>query len=468
PAHSFRTPMNGVVGTAELLEREPLSERQKRMVGTIRSSAAALMRIIDDVLDFSKIEAGRMELEEAPCSLRGLIANAAEMLTAQVEKKGLKLTTEVEASTPDALLADATRLHQILVNLIGNAVKFTEVGSITVRARAVDQDANGVTLALSVSDTGIGMTAEQQSRLFKPFSQADSSTTRRYGGTGLGLSIVRRLAELMGGAATLESTPGRGSTFTVTVVVRRAPAAAASAVDRPEPLALMTNGRRVLAVDDSEINLEVLVGQFDVLGIALDTATNGIGGLTLWRERGHALVLTDIHMPDMDGFELTRQMRAEEAAQDRPRTPIVALTANALKGEAERCLEAGMDDYLTKPLTLDRLREAVARWAVSQAGPPAIDRSVVESMFGGNAQSVARVLDRFRVAGAKLVADIAGARQDGQQLVDLAHKLKGAARAAGAMVLGDLAAILEKSGHSGDIDALQAEWHRVAAELSAG
>jgi len=214
----------------------------------------------------------------------------------------------------------------------------------------------------------------------------------------------------------------------------------------------------------------VLVGQFEILGIGLDTATNGIEALTLWRERGHALVLTDIHMPDMDGFELTRQMRAEESALDRPRTPIMALTANALKGEAERCLEAGMDDYLTKPLTLERLREAMARWVRGQAAAPrhAIDRSVVEGMFGGNERSVARVLGRFREAGVRLVAEIAAARGDPQELSELAHKLKGAARAAGAVALGDIAAALEKSGSSGDVDALEAEWQRVATELRAG
>jgi signal transduction histidine kinase/DNA-binding NarL/FixJ family response regulator len=466
-SHEIRTPMNGVVGTAELLDREPLSPRQKRMIGTIRSSAAALMHIIDDVLDFSKIEAGRMELEEAPCSLRSLIQGAAEMLMAPAQKKGLSLSTAVEEGTPDSLLADATRLHQILFNLIGNAVKFTEVGSIAVRARAVAQDEETVTLALSVSDTGIGMTAEQQSRLFRPFSQADSSTTRRYGGTGLGLSIVRRLAELMGGHATLESAPGHGSTFTVTVTVKRVDGPTA-ATEKTEALALTAHGLRVLAVDDSEINLEVLVGQCEILGLALDTATNGIEALDLWRARNHALVVTDIHMPDMDGFELTRQIRAEEDALRRPRTPIVALTANALKGEAERCLEAGMDDYLTKPLTLDRLREAVARWAINEAAPPAIDRSVVEGMFGGNSAAVTRVLTRFREAGAKLIGEIAASRQDREHLAELAHKLKGAARAAGAMALGDIAATVEKSGRGEDVEALQAEWQRVAATLSAG
>ena len=463
-SHEIRTPMNGVVGTAELLEREPLSERQKRMVGTIRSSAAALMRIIDDVLDFSKIEAGRMELEEAPCSLKQLMAGAADLVTAQVEKKRLAVTTEIAIGTPDALLADATRLRQILFNLVGNAVKFTEAGSIAIAARAVAQDNDTVTLALSVSDTGIGMNAEQQERLFKPFSQADNSTTRRYGGTGLGLSIVRRLAELMGGTVTVESTPGIGSTFTITAKVRRGEGPAP--VEKTESLPLSAIGLRVLAVDDSDINLEVLIGQFGFLGIALDTAANGIQALRLWRARGHALVLTDVQMPDMDGFELTRQMRAEEEAMGRPRTPIVALTANALKGEGDRCLEAGMDDYVTKPLTLERLREAVARW-VTDEGEPAIDRSVVEAMFGGNSQAVRRVLDRFRAAGARLVEQIAGARQDPKALVELAHKLKGAARSAGAMALGDLADALEKSGRAADLDALQLEWRRVDAELRA-
>jgi len=468
-SHEIRTPMNGVVGTAELLEREPLTERQRRMVGTVRSSAAALMRIIDDVLDFSKIEAGRMELEEAPFSLRGLIAATAEALSVQIERKGLGLTIEIDSDTPDALLADATRLRQILLNLIGNAAKFTEVGTVAVRARTLVMDDTMVTLALSVADTGIGMTADQQARLFKPFSQADSSTTRRYGGTGLGLSIVRRLAELMGGTVTAESSPGRGSTFTVTIKVRRGNDFA-SAEDKMEALPLPAKGLRVLAVDDSEVNLEVLVGQFEILGLPLDTAGNGIEALTLWRDRAYALVLTDIHMPDMDGFELTRQIRAEEAIMPgRPRIPIVALTANALKGEADRCLAAGMDDYLTKPLTLERLREAVARWAMGKTEEetqPAVNRSVVEEMFGGNEKAIARVLARFKDAGARLVHEIGTARDNPEKLTELAHKLKGAARAAGAMVLGDLAATLEKSGRSADVDVLRMEWHRVSAELT--
>ena len=476
-SHEIRTPMNGVVGTAELLDREPLNERQKRLVGTVRSSAAALLRIIDDVLDFSKIEAGRMELEEAPFSLRALIEGTTETLSVQVEKKGLSIDAFVEPGTPDSVLADATRIRQILFNLIGNATKFTDRGTITVRARALSADAEHVTLGLTISDTGIGIDATQQARLFQPFSQADSSTTRRYGGTGLGLSIVRRLAELMDGTVAVESAPGKGSTFAVTLRLKRAAQEAIAGPATVEPLPLQTAGRRVLAVDDYDVNLEVLAGQFEILGLTLDTAINGIEALNLWREKAYALVLTDIHMPDMDGFELTRQIRAEEVLRrDRPRTPVVALTANALKGEAERCLSAGMDDYLTKPLTLDRLREAVARWMTPLApattdAPPAangtaIDRSVVAQMFGDNPATIARILGRFRDAGTKLIAEIEAARSNPKQLGELAHKLKGAARAAGAVPLGDLAAALEKSGRASDFEPLKADWQRVAAELS--
>ncbi len=247
--------------------------------------------------------------------------------------------------------------------------------------------------------------------------------------------------------------------------------AAETAVTPPatEPVPLQTARLRVLAVDDYDVNLEVLAGQCEILGVTLDTALNGIEALTLWRERPYTLVLTDIHMPDVDGFELTRQIRVEEGVHTgRARTPVVALTANALKGESERCLSAGMDDYLTKPLTLDRLREAVARWTAPPAAPAsaAVDRSIVAQMFGNNAAAIARVLGRFRDAGTKLLGEIDAARADPGQLVELAHTLKGAARAAGAVHLGDLAAAVEQSGLGADIVPLQAEWQRVVADLT--
>ena len=283
-------------------------------------------------------------------------------------------------------------------------------------------------------------------------------------------------SDLMDGDVTVKSAPGEGSTFTVTLKAKRA--AEVPLQTSTDPLPLPAAGMRVLAVDDYDVNLEVLEGQFEILGVPLDVARDGIEALTLWRANRYALVLTDIHMPDMDGFELTRQIRVEEGARPGTvRTPIVALTANALKGEADRCIAAGMDDYLTKPLTLDRLREAVARWtvvpegaaALAEATAPldaAIDRSVVAQMFGDNQAAIARVLGRFKDAGARLVGEIGAAQADPNQLKELAHKLKGAARAAGAVRLGDLAAALEKSGAATDVAAVGAEWQRVAQELT--
>ena len=475
-SHEIRTPMNGVVGTAELLDHEDLTARQKRLVGMVRGSAAALLRIIDDVLDFSKIEADRLELEEMPCSLRAVIDETVEALSAQIEKKGLTIAATVEPGTPDALLCDATRLRQILFNLIGNAAKFTDAGSIAVRVQALSVDAGAVTLALSVADTGIGMNEAEQARLFQPFTQADSSTTRRYGGTGLGLSIVRRLAQLMNGDVSVQSAPGAGSTFTVSLRLKRS-AELPHAPRQHEPAALPASDALVLAVDDSEVNLKVLAGQFEVLGVALETAADGHTALALWRRWTYALVLTDVGMPGMDGMEFTRQLRAEERAEpQRRRTPVVALTAHAMKGEAERCLAAGMDDYLTKPLTLDRLRVAVARWAMASGSASipdlpgvgsdrAVDRTVVAGLLDGDEEAAGRVFASFRKSGAGLLADIMASTDDSRRLGELANTLEGAARAVGAVRLGDLAAALERSNSASNIVALQVEWRRVAAEL---
>jgi len=490
-SHEIRTPMNGVLGSAELLEREALNERQRRLVGTVRTSATALLRIIDDVLDFSKIEAGRMELEHAPFSLRALVDGTVETLRVQAQRKGLDLVASMAPNCPDALIGDATRVRQILFNLIGNAIKFTEVGNVRVVARATGGAGSTVVLSLSVADTGIGLTGVQAAGLFQPFAQADSSTTRRFGGTGLGLSIVRRLAQLMGGDVTVSSEPGKGSTFTATLTIEADVAGALDPARTVQPPAgasedaeAVRHAGRVLAVDDYDVNLEVLAGQLGILGVSADLARDGIEALTHWRAGAYALVLTDIHMPDMDGFELTRQIRTEEAGNpDRPRTPIVALTANALKGEAERCLAAGMDDYLTKPLTLERLRATLDRWlavpSVSDAAPepqvPAIDRNAMARLFGNNPDVVARMLARFRDSGARLIneLDAHAASRDLAALAETAHKLKGAARTAGAAALGDIAATLEQAARDGQSErcrvhagAAAAEWRKVERSLA--
>jgi signal transduction histidine kinase/ActR/RegA family two-component response regulator len=365
-SHEIRTPMNGVIATAELLGLQPIDREQKRLVDTIQVSAKALLGIIDEVLDFSKIEAERLELAVTPFLLRSLIRGAIETFQAEAERKRIKITTMVALDVPELMAGDATRLRQILLNLIGNALKFTETGEIRVSARAQFTDEGRVRLAISVADTGVGMSREEIGRLFLPFFQADNTSTRRYGGTGLGLSIVQRLAAMMDGDVTVSSTEHQGSTFTVTLTLDLA-----GPIPEEKPALVAADAGRsagaVLAIDDSAINLEVLVGQLKALGVAVETATDGVEGLARWRERPYALVITDIQMPGMDGFEMARLIRSEEALAGKgERTPIVALSANALKGEDEKAMAAGLDGYLTKPVTLRRLQQTIGRWVATK------------------------------------------------------------------------------------------------------
>jgi signal transduction histidine kinase/ActR/RegA family two-component response regulator len=368
-SHEIRTPMNGVLGMIEVLERQGLTKDQRPILVTMRESAQALLRIIDDVLDFSKIEAGRLELEATPFSLSGLVEGVLDTFRPQVLAKGLTLDAEIDAGSQDALVGDPTRVRQILLNLLSNAIKFTEHGGVRVRAGTLPLGGGRTRATLVVTDTGIGLGAEQLARLFQPFVQADSSTTRQFGGTGLGLSIVQRLAQVMGGDVAIESSPGVGSTFTVTLTLDAAPADSPlktllRPVARPSAriAARPGEGPRVLVVEDHPVNREVLVLQLNVLGIAADSAENGVDALAAWARGRYAAVLADIHMPHMDGHELARRLRAAEADRGAARTPIIAVTANAIKGEEERCLASGMDAYLVKPVSIEQLRATLERW----------------------------------------------------------------------------------------------------------
>jgi signal transduction histidine kinase len=367
-SHEIRTPMNGVLGMLEVLEAEDDARTRARTVDTMRQSAQALLHIIDDLLDFSKIEAGALELEQTAFDLAALVDSVIRSFRPEADRRKLSLVVAISPSSADMVCGDPTRVRQILYNLLSNALKFTERGGIIVRVLARAGDAGDMQLILAVSDSGVGMNAEQQARLFRPFSQADSSTTRRYGGTGLGLSIVRRLAELMQGEVTIDSAPGRGSTFTVKLRLAAAPdspLAGSPDLDggRPKVEKLPSvdgcaHGR-VLVVDDHPINCEVLVRQLRAIGIAADSAADGHTGWLAWRDGSYTLVFADVHMPKMDGFEMTREIRHLEAKEGRRRTPIIAVTANAMAGEEERCRAAGMDGYISKPVDIRRLRATV-------------------------------------------------------------------------------------------------------------
>jgi GAF domain-containing protein/ActR/RegA family two-component response regulator/HPt (histidine-containing phosphotransfer) domain-containing protein len=480
-SHEIRTPMNGVLGMMEVLERQGLGDDQLPLVATMRDSAQALVRIIDDVLDFSKIEAGRLELETTAFSLSGLVAGAVDTLRPQANAKGLAIAAEIEPGSNDALVGDPTRIRQILFNLLSNAVKFTERGEILVRAGTAPLGGGETRVVLAVEDTGIGLDAVQQARLFEPFSQADSSTTRRYGGTGLGLSIVRRLAQLMGGHVSVESAAGEGSTFTVSLVLTAAPAESPLAVllkpvAASPAAAAMTGGTaaRVLVVDDHPVNREVLLRQLGLLGLPADTAEEGSEALAAWAPGRYAAVLADLHMPGMDGYELTRQLRAREG--EGMRTPIVAVTANAMRGEEERCLAAGMDAYLAKPVAIDRLRAILERWlpicegeiAASPVGTgAAIDRSVLTAWLGDDRAGIESLLNKFRdtAIDSEQAIDAAWRAADLPGLAAAAHRLRGAAQAIGATPLGAAAGHLEQAGKAGDRDGCRDRLGSLAAEL---
>ena len=634
-SHEIRTPMNGVIGMVDVLHQTSLRGDQAEIVDTIRDSAYSLLGIIEDILDFSKIEAGKLEIERASTPVATVMAQVCKMLDHLAAKKGVELTLFSDPAIPAEVLGDALRLRQVLVNLASNAIKFSSggqrPGKVSLRARLAGRDSARVTVEFQVADNGIGMDEQTQARLFTSFSQADVSTTRRFGGTGLGLAISSQLVKLMGGEIAVHSVPDQSSRFTVRLpfvplpakfaagevaaelaglsclvvgsaegladdlavylrhagaAIERAPdlaiarqrasaqgrssaaslsvwvidagdellsadelhfaaagrpdldvrfvligrgqrreprAAAADLVEvdgnalgrhnflravaiaagRAQPAAetpssetpLAVNppshqqarhqGRLILVAEDNATNQQVILRQLALFGLAADIVDNGGEALECWRSGDYALLLTDLHMPQMDGYALAAAIRAEEKGFRR--TPIVALTANALAGEAERCREAGMDDYLSKPAPLEKLKAMLDKWlpiaAESMPGltappPPlapqgaaalAVDVNVLKALVGGDAAVVREFLLDFHSSSARIAAELRAACLRGQTSAAsaAAHKLKSAARTVGALALGEQCAEMEQAGKAGDSETLAGLLPRFEQELVA-
>ncbi|APR04285.1 EAL domain-containing protein [Thauera chlorobenzoica] len=630
-SHEIRTPMNGVLGMLEILEHSELNEHQREQVQIMRDSGTTLLALIDDILDFSKIEAGRVELEHAPVCIAELAEGLCSSLLPVARRRGCALRVFVAPEIPERVLGDDTRLRQVLYNLLGNAIKFSSgnpdhPGRVSLRVTI--EESQPLRLAFRVEDNGIGMGEATQARLFTPFTQADTTTTRRFGGTGLGLVICKRLVGLMGGGIAVESRPGFGSTFTVSLpfepaaaqparpqpdlagvdcfllehpeldteafasylahagatvhrsadpaaVLRSAFAAAApivlvhaeaqhgllrdgaapgrlrrvqighgrrrqarqeaadgvvidgdalrreaflnavavasgrasperpgarttdlgpaTALPPPTVAQARTDRRLILVAEDDSVNQMVILQQLALLGYAAEVANDGAEALAHWHSGGFALILTDLHMPNMDGYRLTEEIRRQEHGGQR--LPIIALTANALRDEASRARAAGMDDYLTKPVALAKLRAVLEHWLPQRDGgttgteaappgqggglpvaQPALDVAVLERLVGEDMGAVRALLAKYAGTASAIAAELneAAGAGDFARLAATAHRLKSSSRSVGALALGDHCAELELAGKAADAQAVERHlaqfrilFERVDTELAA-
>ncbi len=485
-SHEIRTPMNGVLGMLELISLTKLDRPQLTMLDVVRESGTSLLRIIDDILDFSKIEAGKLDVRPEPASVVATVESVRNIFAGIASSKGVLLECKIDPAMSPALLVDPTRLRQILNNLVSNALKFTIKGHIEITAEVIDRSDGLERIRFAVRDTGVGISVENQARLFQPFVQASQGT--HTGGTGLGLTISQRLARMMGGAIKMVSELGKGTTMSldlslpiadVTQVALARPSVTASWMGTsPKPRRMAPTlaeaereGTLVLLADDHPTNRSLLGRQLNTLGYAVESASNGVEALAKWKSGRFGIVITDCNMPEMDGYELTRTIRELETSTGRKRVPVVACTANALGGEAEVCLSVGMDDYLAKPIELRDLAGKLDRWLPIAAVAPPLDRAVLAGISGGNVGVDREILADFRRVNDDdaLSLTLAVERADLPQVITASHRIKGASRMIGASGLASVCETLETASRANDWTTVQANmgsFHRELARLN--
>lgn len=484
-SHEIRTPMNAIIGLSHLCLQTSLDIRQKDYVSKVHYSARALLGIINDILDFSKIEAGRLDLENTDFNLQNTLASIDSVIGHLAREKNLKFEILAAPDVPRFLWGDAMRLRQVLLNLAGNAVKFTHTGSVTISVALKHTDSKIVELEFSVHDTGIGISTDQIEMLFHPFSQADSSTSRKFGGTGLGLTICNRLVQMMDGNLWVQSTEGQGSDFRFTAHFGLGQEVGSSEIHSTEMIYARANlnNRDILLVEDNPFNQQVAQELLENIGMNVMLASNGSEALELLAKQPFDIVLMDIQMPVMDGFEATRQIRAtpELASQC-----VIAMTANAMTEDRQRCLSAGMDDFIAKPIFADQLYLTLTKWVVarpdteirpgtemnenipaatlptvssaeSSTEKPSIDLSILGQIVNNDPNKIRKFALMFlETAGDTLIEmDDAYTREDTTALGHLGHKLKSSAKTVGALGVADICQALEYAGKANDMIELQ-------------